>query len=74
LALLDRLKAWRTEQARERGVPAYVVAQDRMLQDLVLRRPATTEELLTVKGFGAARVDTYGDDLLALLADNDRDS
>ncbi|HET8627839.1 MAG TPA: HRDC domain-containing protein [Thermomicrobiales bacterium] len=71
LALLDHLKAWRTEQAHERGVPAYVVAQDRMLQDLVLRRPRTADELLTVKGFGPARVDTYGADLLALIAGRD---
>ncbi|HEX6738955.1 MAG TPA: HRDC domain-containing protein, partial [Vicinamibacteria bacterium] len=69
-ALFARLRAWRTEQAQERAVPAYIIAHDRMLQELVARRPASREELLAVKGFGPAKVETYGDDLLALLGDN----
>ena len=66
-ALLTRLKAWRGEQSRERAVPPYIIAHDRMLQELVVRRPASQEELLTVKGFGPAKVETYGDQVLALL-------
>lgn len=66
-ALLARLKAWRTEQAHARAVPAYVIAHDRMLHELVTCRPVTRDELLAVKGFGPAKVDTYGAELLALL-------
>ena len=32
------------------------------------RRPETTHELAAVKGFGPARIERYGDDILALLA------
>ncbi|MDP9373896.1 MAG: HRDC domain-containing protein, partial [Chloroflexota bacterium] len=67
-ALFERLKAWRTAQAAERAVPPYVIAHDRMLRELAVQRPATHEELLAIKGFGPAKVDTYGDELLALLA------
>ncbi len=67
-ATLERLKAWRTAQAGERAVPAYIIATDRMLRDVALHEPTTHEELLAIKGFGAAKVDTYGDAVLALVS------
>jgi ATP-dependent DNA helicase RecQ len=67
--LLARLKAWRAAQARERAIPPYIIAHDRQLREVALRRPADTEQLLKIKGFGAAKVDTYGDDILAIVAE-----
>ena len=66
-ATLARLKAWRTAQAAARAVPPYIIAHDQMLREVVLRRPASHDELRAIKGFGPAKVDTYGDELLALL-------
>jgi hypothetical protein len=66
--LLARLKAWRSAQARERAIPPYIIAHDRQLRDVALHQPADTEELLKIKGFGAAKVDTYGDEILAIVA------
>ncbi|MGN6564576.1 MAG: RecQ family ATP-dependent DNA helicase, partial [Thermomicrobiales bacterium] len=69
--LLSRLKAWRSAQARARAIPPYIIAHDRQLREVVLHRPATPEELQTLKGFGPAKVDTYGVAILALLAGAD---
>jgi superfamily II DNA helicase RecQ len=66
--LLARLKAWRAEQARDRAIPPYIIAHDRQLRDVALHQPANTEELLKIKGFGPAKVDTYGDEILAIVA------
>ena len=66
--LLARLKGWRTEEARRRGVPPYVVFQDRTLAALAAVRPTRIEELGEVKGVGPAKLASYGETLLRLLA------
>jgi DNA helicase-2/ATP-dependent DNA helicase PcrA len=67
LALAD-LRAWRSARARSDGVPAYVVAPDALLVGLVEERPGTLAALRRVKGMGPARLDRYGDEILAILA------
>ena len=72
-ALFERLRQWRTETARAREVPPYIVFNDRTLRALAAARPATVERLLAVKGVGPAKVDAYGAALLSLLADGPDD-
>jgi DNA helicase-2/ATP-dependent DNA helicase PcrA len=62
-----RLRAWRRERAQADEVPPYVVFNDRTLSALAERRPRSRGELLAVEGIGPAKLDRYGDDLLALL-------
>jgi DNA helicase II / ATP-dependent DNA helicase PcrA len=64
----EALRAWRRKQAEADGVPAYVVFNDRTLAALAERRPRSRGELLTIEGIGPAKLDRYGDELLALLA------
>jgi len=66
-ALLERLKTWRSAEARERAVPPYIIAKDAQLRDVALQLPATPEELQAIKGFGPAKVDTFGEAILALV-------
>ncbi|QPN61839.1 DNA helicase RecQ [Synechococcus sp. CBW1002] len=66
--LTAALKSWRTDQARQQGVPPYVVFHDRTLLELAARRPSTLAELGSVGGIGAAKLERYGTDLLELLA------
>ena len=68
-ALLTALKSWRREQAREQGVPPYVVFHDRTLVELAARRPADLNALGGIGGIGAAKLDRYGEALLAVLAE-----
>ncbi|MFN9548547.1 MAG: DNA helicase RecQ [Cyanobacteriota bacterium] len=66
--LFAELKRWRLEQARQQGVPPYVVFHDRTLIELASRRPASLEDLATVGGVGRAKLERYGPDLLNMLA------
>ena len=66
--LAERLRAWRRERAQADGVPAYVVFNDATLIDLAQRRPTSRQALLTVKGFGPAKADRYGPDVMATIA------
>lgn len=68
-ALHEALRQWRKARSTADGVPAYVVFADRTLDDLVARRPTTFPELLACHGIGPAKVENYGDELLAVIAD-----
>jgi ATP-dependent DNA helicase RecQ len=65
--LLASLKSWRREQARDQGVPPYVVFHDRTLQELVAVRPGSMAELEQVSGIGKAKLERYGNALLEVL-------
>jgi superfamily II DNA helicase RecQ len=64
---VERLRAWRLERSRADEVPAFVVLHDATLRELAAVRPSSMGELATVKGLGPAKLERYGDDLLALL-------
>ncbi|HEX5391992.1 MAG TPA: DNA helicase RecQ [Rhodocyclaceae bacterium] len=66
-ALFEALRAWRTELAKEQGVPAYVILHDRSLREIAQLRPATRAELLNVPGIGEAKAERYGDALMKVL-------
>jgi len=66
---VQALKEWRLARARADEVPAYVVFNDRTLAELVARTPRTLAELATVPGIGPAKLERYGPELLARLAD-----
>ncbi|MDY7091373.1 MAG: ATP-dependent DNA helicase RecQ [Acidobacteriota bacterium] len=68
--LFERLREWRGEEARRRSLPAYVVFHDSTLEQLAALQPRDEEQLLRVKGIGPAKVESYGEALLALLAES----
>ncbi len=65
--LFHHLKDWRREQARNQGVPPYVVFHDRTLMEVAARRPRCPEELGQISGIGQAKLDRYGSGLLEAL-------
>ena len=66
--LMAALRAWRLERARTDAVPPYVVAHDTTLAAIADARPTTLPGLRRVKGMGPAKLDRYGDEILAVLA------
>ncbi|HEX6986091.1 MAG TPA: RQC domain-containing protein, partial [Planctomycetaceae bacterium] len=58
--LFERLRRLRAELAEERNVPPYVVFNDATLRELARRRPATREELLTIRGVGQLKAEVFG--------------
>jgi len=68
-ALVERLREWRRETARDAGVPAYVVFPDETLWSIAAQRPASTEGLARIPGLGPGRLDRYGAAVLALCAE-----
>jgi ATP-dependent DNA helicase RecQ len=66
--LFEALRAWRAEQAREQGVPAYIVFGDATLRALAEARPASLADLDGVTGIGAKKREAYGEGVLAVVA------
>src|ERR671913_1450700 len=66
--LFERLRAWRLDRAREDEVPAYVVLHDATLRELATAKPESERDLAAVKGFGPAKLERYGEDVLAVIA------
>ena len=66
---LERLRAWRGEQARSQSVPAYVIFHDATLLAIAAAHPRHLEDLSTIHGIGAKKLERYGPQLLALMHD-----
>ena len=66
--LYETLKRWRLETAKAEEKPAYVIFHNSTLAEIVRRSPRTKEELATVPGVGPAKLERYGEAVLAALA------
>jgi ATP-dependent DNA helicase RecQ len=65
-AQYEKLREWRLGQAE--GKPAFTVAANTVLEEILRRRPASTEELIEIRGIGPAFCEKHGESLLAALA------
>jgi DNA helicase-2/ATP-dependent DNA helicase PcrA len=64
----QRLREWRLERAKADGVPPYVVFHDSVLHQIAAERPASLGELAQIAGVGPAKLERYGEDVLAVLS------
>ncbi len=62
------LKAWRLNEARKKGIPAFRVLTDKTLQTIVAKQPRTNAELLGISGVGLGTVDKYGPQIFRILS------
>ncbi len=58
--MFERLRALRTEIAREEKVPPYIVFSDKTLVHMCIVKPKTKEEMLSVSGVGEFKYEKYG--------------
>ncbi|MFP3831635.1 HRDC domain-containing protein [Chryseobacterium sp. SIMBA_028] len=65
--ILDALKLWRSEKAREQNLPTYFIASNKELVSVAKYKPARKEELLDIKGFGKHKIENYGEEILEIL-------
>jgi ATP-dependent DNA helicase RecQ len=65
--LLGALRAWRSQVARSRGVPAYVVLHDSTIDGIATSRPTTLSQLRDIPGIGDKKLEHYGEELIALV-------
>ncbi|MEV0324221.1 DNA helicase RecQ [Streptomyces sp. NPDC050658] len=66
--VFEALRAWRGAQAKELGLPAYVIFHDATLREIASLRPSSLAELGGVSGLGEKKLATYGEGVLEVLA------
>ena len=66
-ALLDRLREWRSERAKEQSLPAYCIFTDATLTAIAEARPADRASLASIPGVGSTKLNRYADEVLQLL-------
>ncbi len=71
VGLEHALKAWRRERAKRDTVPVFIVCSDRTLRAIANARPDTLVALRRIDGIGPTKLEAYGEDLLALVAETD---
>lgn len=59
-ALFEELRRLRSELAKTRSIPPYMVASDKTLRDMCLKMPLKPEEMLRVTGMGEKKLKQYG--------------
>jgi ribonuclease D len=64
------LHAWRKARAIQRGVESDIIISKHILWDVAQTVPETIDELRGVQGMGPWRVNTYGEEILRVLAEN----
>ena len=66
--LLVKLKALRSDIARQIAKPAYIVFSDATLMDMAKKRPHSRYDMLNVSGVGEVKFEKFGEPFLELIA------
>ena len=63
------LREWRNSKAKEKGCPAYNIALNVQLAELVMKAPKSLAAMREIEGCTEKFCKQYGEELLGLLAD-----
>ncbi|AJE83035.1 RecQ family ATP-dependent DNA helicase [Streptomyces albus] len=65
--VFEALRTWRGQQAKEQGVPAYVIFHDATLREIATLQPTSVRELGGISGIGEKKLATWGEGVLEVL-------
>lgn len=66
----EHLRGWRLELAREWGVPAYQIMNDKTLRTVAANPPFNEASFIAIPGLGEKKWEAFGRSLLAALGQN----
>ncbi len=66
-SLLETLRSWRTQQAKSQGVPPYIIFSNKVLEAIAAQHPTTLAALSAISGVGPAKLEQYGEAVLAII-------
>jgi len=67
--LFESLRELRLSIAQEQGVPPYIIFHDSTLMEMSSKRPASRSEMQFISGVGERKLDLYGQQFLACIAE-----
>lgn len=67
-SLYDALRKWRNDRSGREGRPPYILLTNKQMAIIAQKRPKTLEALRGIEGVGAAKIEAFGKEILALVA------
>lgn len=67
--LFESLRELRLSIAQEQGVPPYIIFHDSTLMEMCSKRPTTRSEMQYISGVGERKLELYGEQFLACIAE-----
>ncbi|HWU98073.1 MAG TPA: DNA helicase RecQ [Oxalicibacterium sp.] len=67
--VFEKLRWWRMETARKHNVPAYVIFHDATMREIAKVQPHSLDDLRGVSGVGEKKLETYGEEIVALIVE-----
>lgn len=68
-AIFERLRWWRVETAKAHNTAAFIIFHDSTLREIAKAKPRTLDDLRGVSGVGAKKLESYGEELVKLIAE-----
>lgn len=65
--IYKELREYRLNKSREEMVKPYIIYNNQELESIIKAKPKTTEELISIKGFGKVKCDKYGADIIEII-------
>ena len=65
--LVDELKQYRLNKAKEEKVKPYFVYNNEMMEEIIKMKPKNEEELIAIRGFGPVKIEKYGQDIIDII-------
>lgn len=66
--LYDFIRNWRSEKAKEKGLPVYIILTNEQIVQIIRIKPVTKDELRKIKGLSDNKVRDFGDEILSLFS------
>lgn len=63
----EELVKFRKVQSKEEGIAAYIIFNNKQMEDILEKMPLSNEELLKCQGFGEVKVEKYGEEILRIV-------
>lgn len=67
LEIYNNLKSWRAQKADRLKVSSFVICYNSELLNIAIKKPRTTSELKTIKGFGDLKSQKHGEEIITIL-------
>lgn len=67
MPIYKELREFRLMKSREEGIKPYYIFNNNQLEDIISKRPISLDNLKNVSGFGQAKVDKYGEDIIFIV-------
>lgn len=65
--IVNNLKEYRNSVAFQKSLPSYMVLSNNNIFSLARLKPTNINDLAQIQGFGAHKIDNYGEDIIAII-------